>query len=78
MSQEAFRRATVYLESGLHQALRLKAGNTRRSVSHIVNDAVRAALQEDEADLAAFHDRGAEPKLSLKALLRDLRRHGKH
>ena len=37
-------RSTLYLEPGLHQALRLKAATAHRSMSEIVNDAVRACL----------------------------------
>ncbi len=74
---EASRRATVYFEPALHRAVRLKAAHTHRSVSDIVNDAVRAALREDEEDLAAFEHRVAEPTLSYEALLKDLKAHGK-
>lgn len=77
MSEGASRRATVYFEPGLHRAVRLKAAHTNRSVSDIVNDAVRQALREDEEDLAAFEDRAAEPEMSYEALLKDLKAHGK-
>ena len=43
------KRATVYLDPRLHKALRLKAVETSRSVSELVNDAVREALSEDAA-----------------------------
>ncbi len=71
------RRATVYFEPDLHHALRLKAVHSRRSVSDIVNDAVRQALREDQDDLASFEQRVAEPTLSYEALLADLKVHGK-
>ena len=45
-------RATVYLETALHRALRLKAATVNLSMSEIVNDAVRAALREDEEESA--------------------------
>ena len=77
MSDETSKRATVYFEAGLHQAIRLKAVHTHRSVSDIVNDAVRLALREDEEDLAAFENRVAEPVISYEALLKDLKAHGK-
>lgn len=77
MSEEASRRATVYFEPELHKAVRLKAAHTNRSVSDIVNDAVRQALREDEEDLAAFADRAAEPEMSYEALLKDLKAHGR-
>jgi hypothetical protein len=77
MTQDAVKRATVYFEADLHRAIRLKAAHTHRSISEIVNDAVRMALREDEEDLAAFEDRVAEPTMSYEALLKDLKAHGK-
>lgn len=77
MTEDAAKRATVYFEPELHRAVRLKAAHTHRSISEIVNDAVRMALREDEEDLAAFEDRVAEPAISYEALLRDLKAHGK-
>ena len=71
------KRVTVYFEPGLHRAIRLKSAYTNRSVSQIVNDAVRTALREDQDDLATFEDRAAEPEISYEALLKDLKAHGK-
>lgn len=71
------KRSTIYFDPQLHAALRLKAAHSNRSVSDIVNDAVRSALAEDQEDLAAFEDRVAEPSLSYEALLDDLKAHGK-
>ena len=70
------KRSTVYFDENLHAALRLKAAHTHRSVSDIVNDAVRAALAEDQEDLAAFQERAHEPTLSYEELLDDLKAHG--
>jgi hypothetical protein len=71
------KRATVYFEPDLHRAVRLKAAHTHRSISAIVNDAVRLSLREDQEDLAAFEDRVAEPVMTYEALLKDLKAHGK-
>jgi len=73
----ATKRSTVYFDPQLHAALRLKAAHANRSLSELVNDAVRAALAEDQEDLAAFEDRVAEPTMSYEALLDDLKVHGK-
>ncbi len=70
-------RSTIYFDSELHRALRVKAAHSRRSVSELVNDAVRAALLEDEADLNAFEERAGDPLISYEELLKDLKRHGK-
>jgi plasmid stability protein len=74
---EATTRSTVYFEPDLHRALRLKAAHTRRSISDLVNDAVRQALREDQKDLAAFEERVNEPLISYEELLKDLKTHGK-
>jgi plasmid stability protein len=69
-------RSTFYLENPLHQALRLKAASTRRSMSEIVNDALRNALREDEEDLAAFAERAQEQPLSYEQFLNQLKADG--
>jgi hypothetical protein len=71
------KRATVYFDPGLHKALRLKAAHSERSLSELVNAAVRRSLAEDADDLAAFRDRAAEPALSFEDFLKDLKRRGK-
>lgn len=69
-------RSTVYLDAALHQALRLKAATAHRSMSEIVNDALRAALREDEEDLAAFAERDREQPISYEAFLAQLKADG--
>jgi len=64
------KRATVYFDAQLHRALRLKAAETDRSVSELVNDAVRQSLAEDAEDLAAFEERGQEPSLLFENVLK--------
>jgi plasmid stability protein len=71
------KRSTIYFEPELHKALRIKAANTERSISDLVNDSVRQALREDQEDLAAFEERAAEPTITYEALLEDLKAHGK-
>lgn len=70
------KRATVYFDSGLHRALRIKAAETEQSISKIINDAVRLSLAEDVEDLAAFEGRAKEPNLRFEAVLKDLRKRG--
>jgi predicted HicB family RNase H-like nuclease len=48
----AQKRATVYFDPTLHRALRIKAASTERSLSDLVNAAIRASLAEDAEDLA--------------------------
>jgi plasmid stability protein len=70
-------RATVYLDPAVHRALKIKAAATARSVSDIVDDAVRRELAEDEEDLRAFEDRAGEKTVSFETVLKDLKAHGK-
>jgi len=67
----------VYFDASVHQALRLKAAATDRSISDMVNDAVKVALAEDAEDLASFDQRKAERSVSFEALVRDLRKRGR-
>ena len=71
------KRSTVYFDPVLHRALRLKAAETERSISDLVNDAVKAVLAEDAEDLAAFDERAPEPNLSFEEVVKDLKRSGK-
>jgi plasmid stability protein len=71
------RRATVYLDSELHRALRVKAAETDKSISDLVNDAVRHDLAEDAEDLDAYRARAKEPPVDLEKVLKDLKRRGK-
>jgi hypothetical protein len=69
-------RATIYLDPSLHQALRLKAATTRRSISDLVSEAVRESLREDQEDLSAVAARAAERTLSYEAFLKKLKADG--
>jgi len=74
---ETLKRSTVYFRPGLHRALRIKAAETGRSLSDLVNYAVQMALREDEEDLSAFDEREKEPTLTYEELLKKLKAHGK-
>jgi len=71
------KRATVYLDPGLHRALRLKSVETSRSMSDLINDAVRDELAEDADDLAAFRARRNEPTVAFEEFVKELKRDGK-
>jgi hypothetical protein len=73
----ATKRATVYLDPQIHRALRLKSAETEKSVSELVNDAVRMSLSEDADDLAMFEARSVEPNLRFEDVVKDLRKRGK-
>lgn len=69
-------RSTVYLLPELHQALRLKSAQSRRSMSDIVNEALRQALREDDEDLTAVRQRAREKALGYEAFLARLKADG--
>ena len=70
------KRATIYFDPALHRALRVKAAETDRSLSDLVNEAVKLSLAEDAEDLASFEDRAIEPDLSFEDVVKDLKRSG--
>ena len=74
---EESKRATVYFDPSVHQALRLKAAAMDRSISDMVNAAVKIALAEDAEDLAAYDQRKRERSISFETLVRDLRKRGR-
>jgi hypothetical protein len=71
------KRATVYLDPTLHRALRLKSVETSRSVSDLLNDAIRCELAEDAQDLNAFDARNNEPTIAFEDFVKELKRNGK-
>lgn len=71
------KRATVYFDPDIHKALKIKAAETSRSISDIIDDAVRHELAEDEEDLQAFKDRADEKTVSFEKVLKDLKANGK-
>lgn len=70
-------RATVYFDADVLRALRLKAATSERSISAMVNEAVRASLSEDTEDLAAFEERRKERRVSFDAFVQGLKRRGR-
>ena len=74
---ELSKRSTIYFDPDLHRALRVKAAHSGRSVSEIVNEALRLVLREDEEDLAAIAECADEPTITYEELLQDLKAHGK-
>jgi hypothetical protein len=71
------KRATVYMDPAVHKALKFKAIETSRSISDLVNEAVREALAEDAEDLASFEERGLEPLLSYDEMIARLKKDGR-
>ena len=71
------KRSTVYLDPALHKALRLKALETSRSMSELINEAIRESIAEDAEDLAAFDERANEPLISYDEMVKRLKKDGR-
>ena len=74
---ELSKRSTVYLDPKLHQALRLKSVETSRSMSRIINDALKEVLAEDVEDLTAFDARADEPLVGYEQMVKKLKKDGR-
>ena len=74
---ETQKRATVYFDAEVHQALRLKTAASHRSISEMVNEAVKVILAEDAEDLSAFEKRKGERRISFESSVQNLRRRGR-
>ena len=70
------KRATVYLDPKLHQALKIKAAQIQKTISELVNAAIRQSLAEDLEDLSAFEERKDEPNLDFEEVLKELKGSG--
>jgi len=70
-------RATIYLERDVFKAVKIKSAATDRTVSRLVNDALKRCLREDADDLAAFESRAGQPKLSFEEVVKSLKRAGR-
>lgn len=71
------KRATVYLDPDLHKALKLKSVETSKSISDLVNDAVREALAEDAEDFSAFDERAGEALIPYDEMVKRLKKDGR-
>ena len=73
----ALKRSTIYLDPVLHRALKLKAFETSRSMSDIINEVLKESLAEDAEDLAAFDERADEPLISYEQMVKKLSEDGR-
>ena len=61
----------------MHRALRLKAAATDRTISDMVNAALKQSLAEDAVDLESFEKRRSERSIPFEEFVKSLRRRGK-
>jgi len=71
------KRTMIYLDPVIHKALKLKAIETSRSISDLINEAVREALAEDAEDLSAFDERAGDPLISYDEMVKRLKKDGR-
>ena len=60
---------TLNLEDTILQALKLKSSETKHSISELVNDALKASLQEDLEDIKSWEERKGEDTYSYEEFL---------
>ena len=71
------KRATIYFDADVHRALRLRAAACSRSISDMVNEAVRMTLAEDADDLRDADQRQDELSSSFEEFITSLRDSGR-
>jgi plasmid stability protein len=69
-------RATIYFSADIFKALRMKAAATHRSMSEMVNEAVKEALAEDAIDLDALALLRDDADTTFNSFVSGLRRRG--
>jgi plasmid stability protein len=67
------KRATIYFDAEVHRALRLRAAACNRSISDMVNEAVRMTLAEDSDDLRDADQRQGEESIGFDEFVTSLR-----
>jgi len=71
------KRSTVYLDPQIHKALKVKSAHSSKTISELVNEAIKLSLAEDYEDLLAFEERMNEPNLDFESVLKELHSGGK-
>ena len=71
------KRATVYFDPNIHKALKLKSIETSKSISDLVNMAVKESLAEDAEDISAYEERANEPLISFSEMVKRLKKDGR-
>ncbi|MDA7822595.1 hypothetical protein N9A58_03300 [Opitutales bacterium] len=65
---------TLNLEDIILQALKLKSSETKQSMSELVNDALKASLQEDLEDIKSWEERKGEDTYDYEEFLELLKK----
>ena len=67
---------SLNLEDTILEALKLKVTETNQSMSKLVNDALKASLQEDLEDIKSWEERKGEETYSYEEFLELLKKDG--
>lgn len=67
---------TIYLDTRIARAARIKSALTGESLSDMVNDALAGKLRQDEEDIRLVRERAKEPARPYEDFLRELKRDG--
>ena len=72
-------KATLYLDSDLYKAFKLRAVESGQSISSLMNDALKAQLNEDLDDIHSIRNRLSlkEKPLTFEEALQELRDNGR-
>ena len=69
-------KVTLNLEDAILQALKLKSSETKQSMSELVNDALKASLQEDLEDIKSWEERKGEDTYGYEEFVELLKKDG--
>ena len=75
MRKEA-QRTTITFEPEVHRALRIRAAETSRSISDLVNQAVRFSLAGEEEHPADFYAGKSEAQVSVDKMVAQFKKDG--
>jgi hypothetical protein len=67
----------IYFDADVHRALRLRAAACNRSISDMVNEAVRMTSAEDADDLRDVEQREEEESIGFEEFVSSLRKSGR-
>ena len=70
------KRTTISFEPDVHSMLRLKAAESSRSISDLVNQAVIGAFDEEERDIKDLDGCKTEAEISITKMVEQLKRDG--
>ena len=73
MITKSQKRATVYLDTELHRAIKAKASLSSVTMSELISEAVKDSFRSDAADIKALDDTKNESSYSLEEVLKEFK-----